>query len=66
MWPTLLVCMPHVMMEGDSWRHSHLIFGGEVLGFAAEKPLRKNLPMETSVNKNESWEVEHEQTPSWS
>ena len=53
-WPTLLVCVPEVMINSDSWVHSYLIVRGEILGFVKDELLRKHLPRMFSLIKNES------------
>ena len=52
--PILLVSRAEVMIKRDSWGHSYLIVGGEILGFMKDELVRKHLPRMFSLIKNES------------
>ena len=52
--PILLVSRAEVMIKRDSWGHSYLIVRGEILGFMKDEQLRKHLPRNFSLIKNES------------
>ncbi len=43
-----------MMINRDSWGHSHSTVRGEILGFVEDDLLRKHLPRMFSLIKNES------------
>ena len=52
--PCLVVSRAEVMIKRDSWGHSYLIVGGEILGFMKDELVQKHLPRMFSLIKSES------------
>ena len=50
-WPTLVVCVPQVMINRDSWVHSYLIVRGEILGFCQRRTSAKAFVKDVSIDE---------------